>query len=266
MRKADFSRLVRAKYINDPFGVSGIAFWKVQEQIIKADTFQVDTPQAGICLYAVVNQKLVFYWSENEEPFIIPEQELKDFRLLSLHSRFEGAVTNLEDTHTINTYSPLNYEGDPSRDEKGNDNIQIVTIDKQNRENFADIANIINEHTGGRFTPEFIESWTALSVYTPDLWIGAIDKRTSDLVGVGISTYNPAVMETDLDWFYVRKNHQGCGVGRMLVRETISRCRKKSGIIRVAGQADEFYEKCGFVRKDRWYYLTKKSAKVEWWD
>lgn len=266
MSTEEFLKAVRSKYIKDPFGVSGFAFWKIEDRISKAETLQLNRPEIGECLYAVTNQKLVFYWAENNSPFIIPLSELREYKLLSLHSRFEEAVRNLEETHHINAYYPLSYEQDSVWNERTNNNICIVTIDKKNTNSLADIADIINETMNGNLSPKSIETWIESRVYTPNLWVGAIDKKTNDLVGVGISTYNPTVKETDLDWFYVRKDYQGCGVGRILVQETISRCRKKSRIIRVAGMADEFYEKCGFVQKDRWYYLTQKSTKVGWWN
>ncbi|MGD9092333.1 MAG: GNAT family N-acetyltransferase [Anaerolineales bacterium] len=266
MRTEEFIKAVRLKYIKDPIGVSGFAFWKIEDQLLKASTFQLNKPEVGECLYAYINQKLVFYWAENDKPFVIPLRELREYKLLSLHNRFEEAVGGLKETHNINAYFPLKYDQGATRNARKNDNIHIVTLNMKNTNNLADVANIINETTNRNFTSKSIEAWTESRVYAPELWIGAIDKRTGDLVGVGISTYTPEVMETDLDWFYIREDYQGCGIGTMLVRETISRCRKKSHIIRVAGVADEFYKKCGFIRQDKWYYLTQKAIKVGWWD
>ena len=172
----------------------------------------------------------------------------------------------LKESHTINQYSPLSFSGYPNSKRVINDDFRMVTLDTKNQQVLAGIADIINESTNGNFTSKSIKNWTEIRVFDPELWIGAIDKKSNNMVGVGISTYNPSVQETDLDWFYIRKNYQGKRIGTILVQETISRCIKKSCEIRVAGIADEFYIKCGFVRRDSWYYLTKKSTNVGWWD
>ena len=197
---------------------------------------------------------------------MIPMDDLREMKLLNLHHRFGYAVENLKDSHNINAYCPLSFEANPMRKSKINNKIQIITMNPQHLHHLAETANIINESTQGNLTAQSIKSWTETGVFDPELWLGAIDIKSNSLVGIGISTHNPSVKETDLDWFYIREDHQGEGIGTMLVQETISRCRGKSRVIRVAGIADEFYIKCGFVRRDTWYYLTKKSSKVGWWD
>jgi GNAT superfamily N-acetyltransferase len=262
----DFLKVVQSKYKQNPYGISGFAFWKVEKQIHRAVTYQIADSHNNECLYAVINGKLVFYWTENAKPFLIPLDELEKFKLLSLHDRYGYVVEALTESHTINEYCPLSFSGYPKTNGVINDDFRIVTLDSNNSQVLSEIADIINESTTGSFTSESIEKWTEIRVFDPDLWIGAIDKKTNNMVGVGISTYNPSVKETDLDWFYIRKNFQGKHIGTMLVQETISRCIKKSREIRVAGIEDEFYIKCGFVKRDSWYYLTKIFTNVGWWD
>jgi hypothetical protein len=262
----DFLRIIQSKYKQNPYGVSGFAFWKVEEQIRRAITYQIADSQNNECLYAVINGKLVFYWAENAKPFQIPLDELEKFNLLSLHHRYEYVLEALKESHTIHEYYPLSFAGYPNSTRVINDDFRMVTLDFKNPQVLSAIADIINESTNGGLTSNSIKKWTEISVFDPELWIGAIDKKSNNMVGVGISTYNPSVQETDLDWFYMRKKFQGKCIGTMLVEETISRCIRKSREIRVAGIADEFYFKCGFVPRDSWYYLTKKSTDVRWWD
>jgi predicted N-acetyltransferase YhbS len=262
----DFLEVVQSKYKQNPYGVSGFALWKVEEQIQRAVTYQITDSHNDECLYAAINGKLVFYWTEKAKPFLIPLDELEKFQLLSLHHRYGYVVEALIESHKINEYRPLSFSGYPNSKRVINDDFRIVTLNSKNPQVLSAIADIINESTNGNLTSKSIEKWTEISVFDPELWIGAIDKKTKNMVGVGISTYNPSVQETDLDWFYVRKNFQGKRIGTMLVQETISRCIKKSREIRVAGIADEFYIKCGFVQRDPWYYLTRKSSNVGWWD
>ncbi len=262
----DFLIVVQSKYKQNPYGISGFAFWKVAEQIHRADAYRIGDSHNNECLYAVVNGKLVFYWTENSKPFLIPLDEVEKFNLLSLHYRYEHVVEALEETHTINQYCPLSFSGYPNSKRVRNDDFCMVTLDTKNPQVLAAIADIINESTNGNFTSQSIEKWTEIRVFDPDLWIGAFDKKSNHMVGFGISTYNPTVQETDLDWFYIHENFQGKHIGTMLVQETISRCRRKSCEIRVAGMAEEFYMKCGFVRRDSWYHLTKKYTNVGWWD
>jgi predicted N-acetyltransferase YhbS len=262
----DFLKVVQSKYKQNPYAISGFAFWKVEEQILRAVTYQIADSHNNECLYAVINGKLVFYWTENTKPFLIPLEDLEKFNLLSLHHRYGYVVKALKESHTMNEYSPLSFSGYPNSKSVINDDFHMVTLDSNNPQVLSAIADIINESTNGNLTSKSIEKWTEISVFDPELWIGAINNKSNDMVGIGISTYNPSVHETDLDWFYIRKNFQGKRIGTMLVQETISRCIKKSREIRVAGTADEFYVKCGFVPRDSWYYLTKKSTNVGWWD
>jgi predicted N-acetyltransferase YhbS len=262
----DFLKAAQTKYKQNPYGTSGFAFWKVEEQIRRAATYQITDSHNNECLYAVINGKLVFYWTEYAKPFLIPLDELERFNLVSLHHRYEYVVEALKESHTINSYYPLSFSGYLNSKRVINEDFHVVTLDFKNPQALSAIADIINESTNGDLTSKSIEKWTEISVFDPELWIGAIDKKSNNMVGVGISTYNPSVQETDLDWFYVRKIFQGKRIGTMLLQETISRCIKKSREIRVAGTADEFYVKCGFVPRDSWYYLTKKSTNVGWWD
>ncbi len=266
MKTKEFLRIVRSHYINDPFNVSGFAFWKIEKQIAKANNFRKSTLETGECLYSIINEKLIFYWSEKSSFIKIPMSELQEFELINIHGKYENAINKLKKTHNINEYFPYSYDVNFNENKRVNDSISIVTLNKENTSYWAEVVEIINESTKGNLTKQNILEWSEELTYCPELWIGAVDKITNRLVGVGISTYNVSVMETDLDWFYVRKDHQDRGVGTSLVQETISRCRENSKIIRVAGIANEFYEKCGFRQRDKWFYLTKKSTNVGWWD
>ena len=130
----DFLKLVRAKYEQNPYGVSGFAFWKIEEQISKAATYQSTDSQNYACLYAIQNGKLVFYWAACEKPFMIPMDELKEFKLLSLHHRFGYAIEALKELHNINQYSPLSFEADRIRNESTNGNFKIATLDSKNHQ------------------------------------------------------------------------------------------------------------------------------------
>lgn len=266
MENENFLNALWPKYVKDPFGVSGFAFWKITEQIVNADKLEIRDTKNGQIFIAFAKNKLVFYWSTRESAFAIPRNELKELRLLSLHNRYEAIVYDLEETHHIHDYTPLSYDFSSVWNVKRNDAVRIVSLDTTDTSQLSEIAEIINASTNGNMTMETIVSWTKSRVFTPDLWLGAIDSKNGDLIGFGISTYYSLVKETDLDWFYVRNDYQGQGVGKLLVENTISRSLKRSIIIRVAGQADEFYKKCGFESQDKWYYLPRKSTEVAWWE
>jgi hypothetical protein len=41
----DFLKVVQSKYKQNPYGISGFAFWKVEEQIHRAVTYQIADSQ-----------------------------------------------------------------------------------------------------------------------------------------------------------------------------------------------------------------------------
>ena len=265
-KQTEFIKVLRSLYRTDPFGVAGFAFWKIESQVAKAVVTQIDLPVEKSCLYAVLNGKLVFYWSQEEMPFQISAPELAAFKIIHLHGRYQALVDHLLETHFIHAYNPLSYNPKNSIQPVAIDGYQLITLTQQNTRDYKAIAEVIKASSGEDFTASAIAGLTRSPAYNPDLWVGVLDQKTNELVGVGISTYHQAVKETDLDWFYVRRINQDRGIGTLLVRETLSRCQGKSDVIRVAGVAEGFYRKCGFVPQDRWYYLVQKGSRAGWWD
>ena len=259
-------RWIKSQYDRNPFGVSGFAFWKIEKPIRTAQAFALESSDKERCHYATRNRKLFFYLSDGNRLCLAAGHDAQQFDLLNLHHRYLRDIGSLEESHDINEYQPLGFSANTSPKESINDNYYVYSMDPFSDGELSSIVQIINASSGGSYTEDIIRGWTHQHVFDRDLWIGAKEKRTHRSVAVGISTYNPMVKETDLDWFYVLPEHQRRGVGTMLVEGTIARCIKKSDIIRVAGMADDFYVKCGFELKDKWYYLTRKGFEIAWWD
>lgn len=79
-------------------------------------------------------------------------------------------------------------------------------------------------------------------------------------VAIGIAVYDKEICETELEWIYVDSTYHGKGIGRMIVHELVRRSQDVSRTIRVRGVADEFYIKCGFIKKtDEWFWVKKKA-------
>jgi GNAT superfamily N-acetyltransferase len=106
------------------------------------------------------------------------------------------------------------------------------------------------------YTPENIKKiarqYKEHSIFEPDLWIFAKDNFEDKIAGITISSFNRELSETQVDWFYILPQFHGKGIGRFLLKETVSRSKNRSKIIHAPG--DEFYKKCGFVEThyDAW--------------
>ena len=89
------------------------------------------------------------------------------------------------------------------------------------------------------------------------MWLWVRGRASNEPLALGISTYQASIRECYLDWIQVLPEYQGCGLGRLLVSETVKRAIGKSDIIRVTGMADDFYRKCGFSGTESWYLMSR---------
>ncbi len=249
---------VRELYRRDPAGVSSIAYWKLEGFLRESEVHEV-IEGGETHLYAVRGDQLVFYWSERGGPMVLDTDRLRGFDLLVLHERCETAVAPLADTHHVFPSVALFFDPASAPPPVANPAYEVCGFDFAREQEYEDLARLIRETESRMSLPAAaVRSWRDGPAFDPALWLWVRERATGIPVAVGVANYYAPVRETDLDWIYVLPAHQGRGVGRMLIAELIARSRERSDTIRVSGQADGFYMKCGFRPASRWLIVRRK--------
>ncbi len=253
-----FVKEIQKLYIENPCQVSCIAFWKIERICLESETYRI-TDNGHTYLYAIRDQRLELYWSDDKDRFILTKDQIQTLELLVLHEDFYQLIAeNLKGFKVRESY-PLIYN--PNIDQVFNLSKEffIADFDFDKGKDFAAAAELLNRcYQNHNHDAEEIASWCKQSVFDDSLWIWVRTRESNEDVGLGISTYQGTIKETYLDWIQVLPSYQRKGIGKMLVGETIKRAIDKSNIIRITGMVDGFYEKCGFRRTDSWYLITKQ--------
>ena len=141
------------------------------------------------------------------------------------------------------------------------DDISIVTAQY---DDFPLLVHVINQsYTDLSVTFEQLNGYTQTEVYCPELWICAVDKETSCIVGCGIADFDKELCEGVLEWIQVVPAYRGKGIGQMIVNELLKRMSSMADFATVSGKVNNptspemLYRKCGFVGNDVWHILTK---------
>ena len=122
-----------------------------------------------------------------------------------------------------------------------------------------DIINCCYENT--YITIEQIEEWLNYKVYDSELWILVIEKSSAFPIALGIADFDGEIKEGSLEWIQVLPEKRGCGIGKALVMELLSRLQPKANFATVSGQVDnktnpeKLYRQCGFTGNDIWCVL-----------
>ena len=74
---------VRELYVNNPCGISCIAFWKLEGFFQESETYRLEE-NGHTYLFALRDQRLEFYWSDDKERFILTRDQLEVLDLLVL--------------------------------------------------------------------------------------------------------------------------------------------------------------------------------------
>jgi GNAT superfamily N-acetyltransferase len=261
MDRHSFIQRVKHLYLMNPGAVSSIAYHKLEGFLRESELHHLDG-DGRETLYAIRQRQLTFYWSEQQDRFMVPPEQLQQLESLILHEQHYLLLRRQLSGYSIDQFYPLFYDHSFQQPAIACESCYIDGFDFRQELDYEAAAEIITgTRTGYTLTAERVRGWTRDRAFDPTLWLLAREKHSGRPVGVGISCYFAPVGEADLDWFFVRPSHQGQGVGRMLIAETIARCQPKSKIIRLAGIADGFYQKCGFRRGDSWYYLKKQRQR-----
>ena len=140
-------------------------------------------------------------------------------------------------------------------------NISIVTAATADIPTLADIIN--RSYTDLSVTIPQLEGYTRTEVYCPDLWVMAVDRSTSTVVGCGIADLDREVGEGILEWIQVLPEYRRQGIGQAIVTELLRRMTDTADFATVSGkvnnitQPEKLYRRCGFTGDDIWHILTK---------
>lgn len=258
MDNQEFIELVKQLYLQAPGQIANIAFHKLESFLREGET-QLLGEGDQRCLFAVRNNQLIFYHSEQKQRFLLPTELLHYLDFLVLHEDYYRLIADSLPGFVADAGYTLFYDFASQPPSLASQHYEICKFDFNRDADYAAAAKIITgTKTGYTVTPERVRRWTGEKAFDPSLWLLVRDKQSGEAVGVGISCYYAPVREADLDWFFVEPDCQGQGIGRMLIAETVARCLPKSDIIRLAGIADGFYQKCGFRQGDKWFMIRKQ--------
>lgn len=143
------------------------------------------------------------------------------------------------------------------------DGISIVTA---TRDDIPILADVINQsYTDLSVTSEQLRGYTQTEVFCPKLWIAAVDRAASRIVGCGIADFDQEIREGIIEWIQVLPAYRGRGIGQLLVNELLRRMADMAAFATVSGKVsnatlpERLYRKCGFVGNDVWHILTKQE-------
>jgi GNAT superfamily N-acetyltransferase len=253
-----FVKEVQKLYVKNPCQVSCIAFWKIERICLESETYRI-AQNGHTYLYAIRNQRLEFYWSDDKDRFILPQDRIQAFELLVLHDDFYRLIAKDIKGYKVEKSHPLIYDFAFGQGSIHCEDYYVADFDFDNEQDFVTAAGLLNRcYPNHSHDAEEIVEWCDQPVFDASYWIWVKTKGGNESVGLGISTYQESIKETYLDWIQVLPMYQRKGIGKMLVGETVNQAIEKSDIIRVTGMVDGFYEKCGFRGAESWCLITKQ--------
>lgn len=238
-------------YFSDSSGCAPFAFWKMQKLCEDGEAFFI--PKYD-CYYVVRNKHLLIYSSPDNQCHI-PIEELNSLDCISMKADIFNTIKDKISGFQVSYDECLYYDKCYKPNTVTKKRFNVIEFDFSNENHFKIAAEIINQK-GDFFKADNIKKMTTFPTYDPKLWFFVQDDVSRELIGIAISTYHPDVMETDLDWIYIRTKQHGQGAGRFMIEEIIRRSTDRSRVIRVGGTV-EFYKKCGFFSKELWTWAAK---------
>jgi len=88
-----FVKEVEKQYLINPCQVSCIAFWKITRICLESETHRI-ADNNHIYLYAIRDQRLEFYWSDDKDHFILTPDQVQALELLVLHDDFYKLIAD----------------------------------------------------------------------------------------------------------------------------------------------------------------------------
>jgi len=238
-------------------GISIFAYWKMKYCIETGDAYYL--PEYN-CYYLIRNNHLLVYHSPDNQMHL-SEEELNQFDCISLPAAMFDSVKEKLTGFNVSYGWNLCYDFTYSPQEDVVSLYEAVDFDFSDPSHYVRAAEIING-ADGWFTADNVKKMTTYAAFHPSFWFFVRDKASQALAAVGISAYDAAVKQTDLDWIYVAPEYQGKGCGRFLIEEVIRRCKNISDSIRVSGTVD-FYRQCGFADHEFWAWAPKDGYEFD---
>ena len=142
------------------------------------------------------------------------------------------------------------------------DDIVIITAKQEDIPRLVDVIN--QSYTDLSVTYEQLIGYTQTEVYHPELWIMAVNKADSSVVGCGIADVDRELKEGILEWIQVIPAYRGKKIGQLIVNELLKRMSGIADFATVSGKVNNqtspemLYRKCGFVGDDVWHVLMKE--------
>lgn len=111
---------------------------------------------------------------------------------------------------------------------------------------------------------EELKEYKTQGIYSPDLWIGLIEKHSGEIAATGIAAFDPEVKEGMLEWVQVSPAFRRQGLGRFVVNELLFRLKNRADFVTVSGRMNNptdpyaLYLNCGFENPVIWHVIQKE--------
>lgn len=250
MDKVTFYDDLKKSYLKDPT-CQATALHKIKNVLFNPDT---ELRKNAACNLMIFNNQLLGLW-----PL---EKISKDLDLSYDMMVFDHQLDKSTD-YDEEIYFKLSIKSEDIVEDHSNTRYDFKTVTFDEAKEVSDFINRCYESTD--VTEGRVKSWMQSPLHFPQACIWITDSSTGVKQGLGIAEKDSEINEGALEWIQIHPDHQGKGLGKLLVGEMLSRMKASCDFISVSGLTSEhaperLYRACGFAGDRLWYVYRKNKG------